>query len=140
MYTCVCVWTKHLFSITYIQRNFLYSSTDEKKTFHLVRLDTVTKPKNQRGLGLPNSHWKNSSFHAAFAWHYKKEKESLPVNTLHNKCDNLSPLGSSLNREVIGSHVWRIIKKGSIICNAGTKWLVGNSKFIISGRTIELTN
>ncbi|OIT02175.1 putative ribonuclease h protein, partial [Nicotiana attenuata] len=108
-----------------IQRNFLWGSTEEKKKCHLIKWSIVTMPKKQGGLGIPNTHWKNSSFNAALAWRYRKEKEDLWAKTIFSKYNHRK----SKN---IGFHTWKVIRKGSEICNINTKWLVGD------GTTISL--
>lgn len=63
--------------INRIQRNFVWGSSSDKKKLHLINWETLTKPKDEGGLGLQKSEVKNKALLASLAWRFHKNPDAL---------------------------------------------------------------
>lgn len=57
---------------------------------HLLGRDTITKPKNQGGLGIQRAELKNKAIHSGFAWSLFHNTSSLCAKALIAKHGNWS--------------------------------------------------
>ena len=58
-----------------IGRDFIWGSTDEKRKIHLVRWESITKPKKEGRLGLSIAKPKNIALLAKLNWRLRMEKD-----------------------------------------------------------------
>ncbi|KAL5763937.1 hypothetical protein ACOSQ2_016531 [Xanthoceras sorbifolium] len=68
-----------------INRNFLWGHMEEKKAVHLIKWDTVCKPKSKGGLGLKKMKNLNQSLLAKAGWRMIQPGAGLWSSLLHNK-------------------------------------------------------
>ncbi|KAL5832773.1 hypothetical protein ACOSQ3_016447 [Xanthoceras sorbifolium] len=68
-----------------INRNFLWGHMEEKKVVHLIKWDTVCKPKSKGGLGLKKMNNLNQSLLAKAGWRMIQPGAGLWSSLLHNK-------------------------------------------------------
>lgn len=85
-------------------RNFLWGWSNEERKCHLIKWDTVTKPKQVGGLGIKKLHSMNFTLMAKLGWRLRKEKNSLWVQVPQDKCNRNS---MELKPKKGSSIVWR---------------------------------
>ncbi|KAK4707096.1 hypothetical protein R3W88_033345 [Solanum pinnatisectum] len=71
--------------IDQIQRNFIWGTTSAKRKLHLIKWDTLTKGKNNGGLGMQQSEPKNKALLTKLAWRAFTNPTSLWASLLINK-------------------------------------------------------
>uniref|UniRef100_A0A2N9J135 Reverse transcriptase domain-containing protein n=1 Tax=Fagus sylvatica TaxID=28930 RepID=A0A2N9J135_FAGSY len=114
--------TKILKSIDQINRNFIWGSTDIRKKLHLVSWKKITKPKSASGLGLMAAKPKNLALAAKLCWRFKSNPHEPWVKVLRSKY-----MAGPRPRTYALSKTWTTMLKGEIICNLGSRWLIGSN-------------
>lgn len=71
-----------------IGRDFIWGSTDEKRKIHLVRWESITKPKKVGELGLSVVKSQNISLLAKLNWRLRMEKDQAWARVLRSKYAN----------------------------------------------------
>ena len=105
-----------------ISRNFLWSSTEEKRKIHLVGWTKVTKPKDQGDLGLHAAKERNLTLAAKLCWRMKNEGEKPWAKVLRHKyCKKAD------SSKAPKSRTWAAFKKGVTLCEKGMKWVLGSN-------------
>ncbi|KAL0008955.1 hypothetical protein SO802_010457 [Lithocarpus litseifolius] len=103
-----------------LNRNFLWGNSSTKKKLHLLKWQTVTKPKLLGGLGIKESGHRNKVLLAKRVWDLRENSNSLhaclfsskyPPNSSQSKCRSTS---------------WSSLCKAKTLCDKGTRWLICN--------------
>ncbi|XP_062021310.1 uncharacterized protein LOC133737845 [Rosa rugosa] len=110
-----------------LNRNFLWGHTEEQKKIHLVKWDTVCKPKCYGGLGLKKTCMMNQALLAKTGWRLLQQEQGLWAQALNKKYlkDDCimqkltSPFPSS-------SSTWKGILYGAQLLPEGSKWRIGS--------------
>lgn len=74
---CVLLPSKILRGIDWVNRNFLWGSSETARRMHWVGWNKVTKPKKEGGLGLQSAKGRNTALLTKLNWRFHTEKESL---------------------------------------------------------------
>lgn len=108
--------TKITNSINKIQRDFIWGTIAEKRKIHLISWDTITKGKEEGGLGLHKSEVKNRALLASLAWMALKNPNSTWSRVITSKYLNRT------NKFV--SRTWKNIQGGWLDCKGATRWTI----------------
>ncbi|KAL6194708.1 hypothetical protein ACLB2K_035785 [Fragaria x ananassa] len=109
-----------------LNRNFLWGHTKEKKKIHLVKWDTVCKPKCYGGLGLKKSSCVNQALLAKTGWRLLQKEQGLWAEALNKKYlkDDCIMQKSTLPFSA-SSNTWKGILYGAQLLPNGVKWRIG---------------
>ncbi|XP_004297900.1 PREDICTED: putative ribonuclease H protein At1g65750-like [Fragaria vesca subsp. vesca] len=109
-----------------LNRNFLWGHTEEKKKIHLVKWDTVCKPKCYGGLGLKKSSCVNQALLAKTGWRLLQKELGLWAEALNKKYlkDDCIMQKSTLPFSA-SSNTWKGILYGAQLLPNGVKWRIG---------------
>lgn len=77
-----------LAAVDKIGRDFIWGSSDEKRKIHLVRWESITKPKKEGRLGLSAAKPKNIALLAKLNWRLRMEKDQAWARVLWSKYAN----------------------------------------------------
>ncbi|CAI8601464.1 unnamed protein product [Vicia faba] len=111
-----------------MKRNFIRGDTSDKKQMHVVSWYTITKPKEEGGLGLRKLDICNRACFMKLVWKLHSNKEELWCNVLRNKYRVSNINNHSFKSSY--SKLWRdIVKTDHMMCNIGN-WCVGNGETI----------
>ena len=117
---CTLLPTKVCKEMDKINRNFLWRETAQKRKFHLLSWQTVTKPKWLGGLGIKKSlHW-NKALLAKHLWHIRTNPNELHALMLKNKYPQ------EANASRCKSPIWASLCKVKSICDTDTRWFIHN--------------
>lgn len=109
-------------------RGFLWGNTDEKTRMHLVAWNTVTKPKDEGGLGLCSMRQANASFLAKLGWRVLEEPQTQwPRVILRKNCDGSCDI-DMFQAKVDASNAWRGIVENINVVQKGINMAIGNGK------------
>ncbi|KAK9984067.1 hypothetical protein SO802_033592 [Lithocarpus litseifolius] len=100
-------------------------SVRTSRKMHWVDWQKVTRPRKEGGLGLQSARGRNSFLLAKLNWRFHSEKETLWARVLRNKYCNLRRPNSVNSDKLPCSRVWKGMRKGQEVFNAGTKWAIG---------------
>ena len=92
---------------------------------HWVGWHKVTRTKEEGGLGLQTAKGRNVALLAKLNWRFNNEKEAPWAKVLRAKYCNSRRLTSSNIDRLPCSQIWRAMKKGREVFNAGNMWMVG---------------
>ena len=95
-----------------MNRNFLWGLSKSAKKIHWVGWQKVTKPKEERGLGLQSAKGKNTALLAKLNWRLHVEKEALWAKVLRHKYCNQRRTNSINVDRLPCSQIWKAVKKG----------------------------
>lgn len=113
-----------------IQRNFIWGTTDEKK-IHLLSWNTLVSPKEEGGLGIQKTAFKNKALHAKLAWKMFNNQNSLWASLLIHKYSRNKVIGvDNRGKSNNCSTIWKIILNGWNICMENMNWDLGDWKNI----------
>ena len=116
-----------------IQRNFLWSGTEEKNKLSLVNWEEVCKPKEKGGLGVRRLRDLNKAILTKIGWRLGEDNTDwgniMKAKYLSNSLFTWNLFNNDLQG---GSKIWMNIVKSRSLLREGTKWIVGN------GRSIKL--
>ena len=113
-----------------VNRNFLWGSTCEKRTLHLVGWNKIIKSKEEGGLGIQMSKAKNIAMLAKLNWRMYQEKESLWAKVILSKYCATSRGRSIDPNKLLSSPNWKAIKPGFPVFSKGICWSIGNGEKI----------
>jgi hypothetical protein len=116
---------KVLNTLDKLNRDFVWGSTTAKKILHLVSWKKITKPKSEGGLGLQASKPKNLGLVAKLCWRFKTSHHEPWVEVLRHKY-----LANSRIRKYGHSRTWAAIVKGEVLCNKGSRWVIGTNNVL----------
>ena len=68
-----------------INRDFLWGSTSEKRRLHLVGWNKIIRPKEEEGLGIQATKFKNLALLTKLNWRLNQEKESIWAKVILRK-------------------------------------------------------
>jgi hypothetical protein len=108
-----------------LNRNFLWGDTSAKKKLHLIKWDSISRPKEEGGLGIKRSRCRNKALLAKRLWEFRLGSVENWAVALRNK---YSPTRSTLCRKSIS---WKSLQQATPICDKGMGHLIQN------GRTIK---
>lgn len=108
---CVALPSKILQGIDRLSRNFLWGSSESKKKLHLIGWNKITKPKEERGLGIQAAKPKNTTLLAKLNWRYHSEKSSLWARVLTQKYHNKRRVSRTQENPISCSPTWSALKK-----------------------------
>ena len=108
-----------------MNRNFLWGLSKSAKKIHWVGWQKVTKPKEERGLGLQSAKGKNTALLAKLNWRLHVEKEALWAKVLRHKYCNQRRTNSINVDKLPCSQIWKAVKKGRGTFNEGSMWTIG---------------
>ena len=107
-----------------VNRNFLWGSTNSTKKIHWVGWEKVTKPKEERGLGLQTAKGRNVALLSKLIWRFHTEGEASWVKVLKMKyCSQRRRVAANAD-SLPYSSTWAAMKKGVDTFNKGSRWLV----------------
>nr|XP_011457336.1 PREDICTED: uncharacterized protein LOC105349397 [Fragaria vesca subsp. vesca] len=109
-----------------LNMNFLWGHTEEKKKIHLVKWDTVCKPKRYGGLGLKKSSCVNQALLAKTGWRLLQKEQGLWAEALNKKYlkDDCIMQKSTLPFSA-SSNTWKGILYGAQLLPNRVKWRIG---------------
>lgn len=122
-------------TMDHYQRNFLWG----KKKLHLLKWNTIQKPKCQGGLGIQNLTIKNNAFLGDLAWRLFKFPATLWASLLIAKYTHHTTTNQL-------SQIWKAIQLGWNFCQQGIVWNIATGRNIRFwtgpwiGPTIKLRN
>lgn len=109
-------------------RGFLLGGKIGERKCHLVKWETVNKPKSSGGLGLRNLSQMNLAFMMKLGWRLMEDKGSLWTKVLQGKymCndDNISKIKAKKG----ASNAWQGISKTVAVLEKGRKFVARNGK------------
>lgn len=70
---CTMLPQKVCLTLDRINRDFLWGSSENQRTFHAINWDVVTRPREQGGLGICKTEGRNLALLGSFAWRAKRE-------------------------------------------------------------------
>ena len=109
-----------------INRDFLWSSTNEKRRMHMVRWSKVIKSKDDGGLGIQATRAKNIALLSKLNWRMYHDKDALWTKVLLKKYCSISRIRSKDPDKLPSSPNWKAIKLGFPIFKKGICWGIGN--------------
>jgi ribonuclease HI len=107
-----------------LNRNFLWGESSDRRKLHLLNWQNITRPKDEGGLGIKHSEYRNKALLAKRSWSLLMDSKEIWANVLRKKYLNTQ---ASTRRY---SSVWKSLKTTKEICGKGTGWLVRNGKTI----------
>ena len=93
--------------------------------FHLVSWKKITKPKSEGGFGLQASKPKYLALAAKLCWRFKTSHYEPWAEVLRHKY-----LANSRVRKHGHSRTWAAIVKGEVVCNKGSRWVIGTNSVL----------
>nr|POE76406.1 putative ribonuclease h protein [Quercus suber] len=109
--------------------NFLWGDTEHHRSCHTVNWETVTRPKEARGLGLSSTRHRNHAILMNQAWRLLSNPTSLWARVLKAKYFPHTTLFTS-PRTSRGSHIWTALPIGAKLLFDGMRWVVGDGATI----------
>lgn len=109
-------------------RGFLWGNTDREKRCHLIRWDTVTRSKENGGLGIRKLAEMNIAFLAKLGWRLMFEEDSLWIQVFKAKYAIQSADCSEWRPKSSMSNAWRGILKAVPIIQQGVRKTVRNGR------------
>lgn len=114
-----------------LNRNFLWGDTDQRKKIHLIKWDTVCKPKLQGGLGIKRIAAMNQAMLAKTSWRMLQNDKGLWHEIYKAKyLRRASFLDPNYTCPNSSSSTWRSIIFGAKLLNQGLQWRVGKGDSI----------
>ncbi|KAK9941797.1 hypothetical protein M0R45_007491 [Rubus argutus] len=110
-----------------LNRDFLWGDCDGKKKIHLVKWESVCKPKWLGGLGIKKAATMNQAMLAKTSWRMLQKDEGLWSEVFRSKYlrkDNL--LADSYKKPTSCSSTWSSVCYGASILRKGLKWRIGD--------------
>lgn len=120
--------SKYAEAIDKIQRNFLWTGTEEKKRMPLIAWDQVCKPVREGGLGIRKITSMNKALLAKQGWcvfHENKEWSTIWNHKYLLNSDSLSDFISSSD-VFHPSSIWGAVQETKKILGEGCSWKIGN--------------
>ncbi|XP_073051225.1 uncharacterized protein [Primulina eburnea] len=111
-------------------RNFLWGGSNEERKCHLIKWETVTKPKELGGLGIRRMHPTNLAFMTKLGWRLMEEQGKLWVQVLKNKYIRSDSNTIKIQSIRGASNAWQGISKINHILEKGRKRVLRNGKSI----------
>ena len=107
-----------------LNRNFLWGDTTEKRKIHLLNWRTISRPKEEGGLGIKNAKIRNKALLAKRTWDLYLGSTEIWANVFHTKYN--------LNQPYLGrwSQTWKSLYQTHDICNLDKGWLIRDGKTI----------
>ena len=121
---CCLLPSKTCAELDRINRNFLWGDTSTKKKLHLIKWDSISRPKDEGGLGIKRSRCRNKALLAKRLWAFRLGSIETWAVTLRNK---YSPTRSRSCRKSIP---WKSLQQATSICDAGMGHLIQNGHTI----------
>ena len=118
---------KILDGIDWVNRNFLWGSTDQARKMHWVKWDNVTKPKNLGGLGLQTAKGRNTTLLAKLNWRLHLEDNAPWSRVLKLKYGTRQRINSKHPARLPCSPTWKGMRKGEEVFKKGVKWIPGHN-------------
>ena len=109
-------------SLDRINRNFLWGSTESARKMHMVNWKKITKPKAKGGLGLQEAKGRNLTLAAKLCWRMNHYRDAAWAEVLRKKYQT-----RRASRKGAHSRVCAVIMKGELVCNRGSKWIIGSN-------------
>uniref|UniRef100_A0A2N9F7H7 Reverse transcriptase domain-containing protein n=1 Tax=Fagus sylvatica TaxID=28930 RepID=A0A2N9F7H7_FAGSY len=122
---CCLIPSKTCAELDKLNRNFLWGDSSAKKKLHLIKWDSVSRPKEEGGLGIKRSRCRNKVLLAKRLWDFCLGSVENWAVALRNK---YSPTRSRVCRKSIS---WKSLQQATPICDKGMGHLIQN------GRTIK---
>jgi hypothetical protein len=122
---CCLLPSKTCAELDKLNRSFLWGDSSAKKKLHLIKWDSVSRPKEEGGLGIKRSRCRNKALLAKRLWDFRLGSVENWAVALRNK---YSPTRSRVCRKSIS---WKSLQQATPICDKGMGHLIQN------GRTIK---
>ena len=122
---CSHLPVKILEGLDRVNRNFLWGSSETTRKIHWIGWQKVTRTKEEGGLNLQTARGRNVALLAKLNWRFNNEKEAPWAKVLKVKYCNNRRLTSSNADRLPCSRIWRAMKKGREVFNAGSMWMIG---------------
>ena len=117
--------SKVLDGIDRVNRNFLWGSTENKGKMHWVGWKKVTRPKDERGLGLQTTKGRNTTLLAKLNWRFHPEDKAPWAKVLRMKYCSPQRLNSRSASKLPSSRIWKGMLRREETFKKGIKWLPG---------------
>ena len=108
-----------------VNRNFLWGSIENKGKMHWMGWKKVTRPKDERGLGLQIAKGRNIALLAKVNWRFHTENKALWAKVLRMKYCNPQRLNLTNASKLPSSRTWKGMLRGEETFKKGIKWLSG---------------
>ena len=122
-----------------LSRNFLWGGSEHHRSCHTVSWDTVTLPKEARGLGIPSTSHRNHAILMNQGWHLFSNPTSLWAQVRQAKYFPYDTLFTSPQTSQ-GFHIWTAISIGANLLRLGMRWYIGDGQTIRIWRDPWLPN
>lgn len=109
-------------------RSFLWGGKLGERKCHLVKWETVNKPKISGGLGLRNLTQMNSAFMMKLCWRLLEEQGSLWTKVLKDKYMHSANRSNRIKAKKGASNAWQGISKIAGTLERGRKEVARNEK------------
>jgi hypothetical protein len=109
-----------------VRARLFWEGFGEKKKYHMVRWDTLCKPKDFGGLGFVDSRVRNICLMSKWIYKLESGSEDLSCQILRNKY--LRGAGFYQSSEVGGSQFWKSLHKIKKWVRMGLVYRVGNGR------------
>lgn len=116
-------------SIDKITRNFVWGHAPESSKPHLIKWDTLCKPKNNGGLALRSAKFNNLTFFMNAVWRLWKQEQSLWAQIFKHKYFPSSTIWEASAKKS-HSQVWKFLMIAKNHMVDKLKWIIGNENSI----------
>ncbi|PNY01103.1 ribonuclease H [Trifolium pratense] len=111
-----------------IQRGFIWGDSLEKKKFHAVKWENITKPKEVGGLGLRNLHIMNVACLMKLSWELHTGTDTLWCKVMRGKYDKRVTAGDAPSVKAADSALWKTLVSFWPQINKYQFWSIGDSQ------------
>lgn len=109
-------------------RRFIWGGTPEQRKCHLIRWDTVTKPKEAGGLGIRATKEVNLAFMAKLGWRILVDRDSLWVRIMRAKYAHGKHGVEIMTSKQGGSNAWKGITSAFPLIHEKIRFTVNNGR------------
>jgi hypothetical protein len=110
--------------------NFIWGSSDEKRTWHTVAWDNICRPKNEGGLGIHKGSYYNQALIMKLTWNLLNEPSTMWVRIIKAKYKCGEDAIPKVQITHNCSSTWRAIVSVWDKMIEGMQWTLGNGSTI----------
>lgn len=109
-------------------RGFLCADTTTQKHVHLLNWESITKSKQDGGLGIRDATASNDAFLINQAWRIWRNDDTMLAKFIRLKHCRRTDFLNTISH--IGSHSWKALIRGRNLLKTGLQWEVGTGHHI----------
>ena len=109
-------------------RGFIWDDLEGKKRVHLINWETITRTKDQGGLGIKTLHGMNLAFMAKIGWRLITDKGSLWSQVIAGKYMRGEANITKLTKKIGTSNLWKGVTEAAHILSTGLRRKVYNGE------------